>query len=106
MSDHPSGYEKRDTSIRSIALTALVSVVLMVVIVLVLYNYFINTREEVFYEQALKPVAPEMPAIRRAEDSILSGYGVVDSVAGTYRIPIEQAMKLLAVDSTGTTPVK
>jgi hypothetical protein len=106
MSDHPAGYEKRDTSIRSIFLTALVSVVLIVVIVLVLYNYFINTREDVFSDQALKPVAPELPAIRRTEDSILGGYGLVDSAAGTYRIPIEQAMKLLAVDSASATSVK
>jgi len=106
MSDHPSGYEKRDTSIRSIFFIALATTVLIVVIVLLLYNYFVVTREEVYYEQALKPVAPELPALRQAEDSILNGYGVVDSAAGTYRIPIEAAMRLLAVDSAGTTPIK
>ncbi|MEW5794789.1 MAG: hypothetical protein AB1772_00380 [Candidatus Zixiibacteriota bacterium] len=103
MSDHPSGYETRDTSIRGIIITSVVTVVVIVILVIAMYDYFIKTREEVFYEQALKPQSPELKELRRIEDSVLTSYELIDSASGTFRIPITQAMGLIATESAGTT---
>jgi len=106
MSDHPSGYETRDTSIRAILITTLATVVFIVIMIIVLYDYFISTREEVIYEQALKPQSPELPALRRVEDSVLNSYELTDSLNRTYRVPITRAMELIAAESAGTTSRK
>lgn len=104
MSDHPSGYEKRDTSIRSILVTTIITVVVLVVSIVVIYDYFITTREAVIYDQSLRPEAVELVALRAAEDSILTSYELIDTLHGTYRIPIDRAMELLAAESAGTVP--
>ena len=106
MSDLPSTSEKRDTGVRSIFLTVLVAVVIIVVLVMVLYNYVVKTRGDISFGQTTTAVTSELPELRRAEDSILNSYGVVDSAAGVYRVPIVRAMELIAVDSTGHTPSK
>jgi len=104
MSDHPSGYEKRDTSIRSILVTAIVTVAVIVVCIIVLYDYFISTREAVIYDQTLRPEVVELVALRAAEDSLLTTYELIDTLNQTYRIPIERAMELQAAESAGTSP--
>ena len=104
MSDHPSGYEKRDTSIRSILVTTIITVAVIVVSVIVVYDYFISTREAVIYDQSLRPEAVELVALRAAEDSILTSYELIDTLNKTYRIPIDRAMELQAAESAGTSP--
>jgi hypothetical protein len=104
MADHPSGYEKRDTSIRSIVVAALVTVVALVIAIIILYDYFIATKEAVIYDQSLRPESEELIKVRQAEDSVLNSYELIDPEQRTYRVPIARAMELLAAESAGTTP--
>ena len=102
MSDHPSGYEKSDTSIKSILIVTIATVLFIVVSVILLYDYFIATKEAVIYDQVLRPEAVELVELRKAEDSILTTYELIDTTNRTYRIPIQRAMELLAAESAGT----
>ncbi len=104
MTDHPSGYEKRDTSIRSKVVAAVVTVAVLVVAIVLLYDYFIATKEAVIYDQSLRPESEELVELRRVEDSVLNSYELIDPEHGTYRVPITRAMELLAAESVGTTP--
>jgi hypothetical protein len=106
MSDHPSGHEERTTNVRGVFLTTLIASIILVVLVYALYHYFVETQGGMTGDQALKTTVSELPAMRRAEDSVLNSYGVINATTGTFRIPIEQAMRLMAVDSSGATSVK
>lgn len=101
-SGHPSGYEKRDASVRGVLITALVVVVLIVVALVGLWDYFVATREEIVYEQTLRPASQQLIELQKLEDSILIHYEFIDSISGRYRIPIARAMELMADESTGT----
>lgn len=97
--DHPSGYEKRDANVLGITIVAVAVVVLVVLFVVWLDDYFVHTREELTYEMSLKPVSPERLELEARDDSLLSTYGVTaDTAEVTYRIPIEAAMKLVAAE--------
>lgn len=99
---HPSGYEKRDASVRSLVGVIVVSVVVIVIAVVLLYDYFIAVREEVVQEQVLQPEAPDLNALHAAETEVLTSYRLIDSVKGTYQVPIDSAMALLAREAAGT----
>ena len=99
---HPSGYEKRDASVRSLLGVIVVSVVVLVIAVVLLYDYFIAVREEVVQEQVLRPEAPDLKVLQAAENEILTSYRLIDSVKGTYQVPIDSAMALLAREAAGT----
>lgn len=97
--EHNAGYEKRDTSPLAITITTIVSVMLLAVTVVVLYDYFLTTKEKIIFEQVLQPESKELLLLQRNADSVLASYELLDSATGTYRIPIEQAMRLLANDA-------
>lgn len=98
--EHNAGYEKTDTNPLAIMITAVVSILLLIVTIVVLYDYFITTKEAIIFEQLLQPESKDLLLLRRNADSVLTSYELLDSTTGTYRIPIEQAMKLLATDAT------
>ena len=100
--DHPSGYEKQDTSTRAILIATAISLVLIAGAVIVLWDYYIVTREAIVYEQALAPRSQQLLELQELEDSLLTTYEFVDSTAGVYRIPIERAMELMASEAAGT----
>ena len=97
-----AGYEEKDANVRAILVTAIVSVVVIALIVVALYRYFISTREEVYQQQVLQTVSRDLLELTRLEDSVLSSYELLDSINGTYRVPIERAMELLVEESPGT----
>ena len=96
------GYEKRDTNIRAIVLTGIVSIVVIVIIVIALNSFFVTTRENVYQQQVLQPVSRDLIELTRVEDSVLTTFEMLDPTRRTYRVPIEYAMKLLVEESTGT----
>jgi hypothetical protein len=106
MGDQTTRQTERDPNIRGIVFTSVIIVIIIVGLVFAVFHYFGDTLEGISSDQALKTTVSELPAMRRAEDSVLNSYGVINAAAGTYRIPIEQAMRLMAVDSSGATPVK
>lgn len=96
------GYEKQDANVRAIVVTAIVSVLVLVVVVLALDRYFVVTQEEIYQEQVLRTVPHELLELRRVEDSVLNSYELLDSLTKTYRVPIDRAMDIIVEEAPGT----
>ncbi len=90
-----TGYEKKDINLRTIFITIIVSVTLLLIFFVWSWNYFKTTKDKIVYENVLKPESPLLKEVRQREDQILHSYGVVDAEQGKYRIPIERAMERL-----------
>jgi len=100
--DRPGGYEKQDASVRAVLITTVVALVMLGIALIALWDFYTSTREKVVYEQTLAPQSQQLLELHKLEDSILNGYQFVDSTKGTYRIPIERAMELMAAETAGT----
>ena len=98
-SDHPSGYEQRDTNVGKIVLIAVLTVLFVTVSSVVLHEYLVMTKEQLVYELVLQPVAADYVQLRAQEDSVLTTYALIDSATQTYRIPVDSAMKLVAAEA-------
>lgn len=94
--DEPGGYEKSDVSVPKALVVGLLLTLLIIGFAVVLNEYFISVTEEIAYEQQLAPESQALRELRAQEAEQLHSYGVVDTAAGTYRIPIERAMELEA----------
>jgi hypothetical protein len=110
--DSGPGYEASDLQPRAIAvfgiaLTATVIVCLIVGVWIFDYLATRQARQDVPRSPLAKVEAPAQPRLqvsapkdlgelRAAEDKILDSYDWVNRQAGTVRIPIDQAMRLLA----------
>lgn len=106
------GYETRDLTPRAIATFLVVLAVTIVGVLLVsmwIYDYSASrlAQTEAPPLPLAKLAAPpgprlqvsapkDMQEFRAAEDAILKSYGWVDRAAGVVRIPVDQAMQLLA----------
>ena len=97
-----AGYEKRDANVRSLTLITAISVLVIIVAVVFLWDFFVSTREEIYHEQVLAPVSPELEELRAADRKALTTYQLIDSTTNTYSIPIDRAIGLMATESAGT----
>jgi hypothetical protein len=97
-----SGYEHEDVSIWKVSAVILMSVLLFALILVVIDQLFTTSRENYYYNAVLRPESKALRELRSHEDQILNSYGVVDSKAGIYRIPIKRAMKLMADEAYRT----
>jgi hypothetical protein len=93
------GYEKRDINPLKVFLFGLAGVIVIVVVVIFLSSYFTQTREEIVYEEVLKPESPALRELRAREEEELNSYAVLDDKKGVYRIPIRRAMELMAEEA-------
>ena len=91
-----SGYEKKDVNIRNLVILTGILVVVIVVISVFLVDYFAGVKEEFVYEAQLKPQSVELRELRAREAEELGSYAIIDSTVGTYRIPIDRAIELMA----------
>jgi len=108
-------HEKRDVNISGVVVFIIVLVVVGALIqgaVWVLYRHFDRTVERArvaefpLAQDSMRRLPPEprlqvdpredMANLRRSEDDVLNSYAWVDRNAGVVRIPIDQAMKLIA----------
>ncbi len=93
---HDEGYEKTDISVPKTVVVALFVIILIIGFVVVLNEYFIAVREDIVYEQQLSTVSQDLREARTHEAEMLHSYEVLNADSGTYRIPIERAMELMA----------
>jgi len=93
------GCEKRDVSVNKIIITGVIAVIVLIFVVIYLVDLFVATKEKIYYEAVLKPESTALRELRAKETDMLNSYGVIDSAAGIYRIPIERAMKLTAEEA-------
>jgi len=91
-----SEYEKKDVNLNKIILTGVISVIAIVVILVFILDFFTAVTEEIVYEQVLKPESDSLRVLRVRENEILNNYNCLDTARQVYRIPIDQAMQVLA----------
>ena len=100
--DTSAGHEKRDVRPGVVALITGASLVVLIVAIVALNEYFVSVQDSVREEQAAADTSVTLSELRLREDSLLTTQGVTDSVAGVYRIPIERAMEIMASKANRT----
>jgi hypothetical protein len=90
------GYEKRDVNVLKVALFGIAGVIMLVVLIVLMLDFFTSSREKLVYESVLKPESITLRELRARETQELESYGVIDAAKGIYRIPIKRAMELMA----------
>ncbi len=100
-SGHAGGYEKSDINPRKIIVYAAILIIVLVIMLVLLNDYFIYQKEQLYREMVLEPENQELLELRAREDSILNSYGLADTATREYRIPIDSAMKQVAEDADG-----
>ena len=98
---HADGYEKTDIDIKMIVISAVLLIAFLVVSLILLEEYFIYKKEQMYQEMVLEPENPQLVELRAKENRVLSSYGLADSAAGEYHIPIDSAMKQVAATAGG-----
>ncbi len=89
------GYEKKDVSVKAIVIGSFLTVLLIVVFVVFLNDFFIINKEKYIYENVLNVKSAELQELKASEDSLLNHYKLIDSKKGIYQIPIDQAMTVV-----------
>ena len=98
---HADGYEKTDIDIKMIVIYAVLLIAFLIVSLILLEEYFIYKKEQMYQEMVLEPENPQLVELRAKENRVLSSYGLADSAAGEYHIPIDSAMKEVAATAGG-----
>ena len=94
--ENKSGYEKKDVNLKFVIGISLLSIVIFVVIIVFLTDYFISEESKIVYETQLQPESVNLKDLQAEEEEILTTYKILDAEKGIYRIPIERAINLLA----------
>jgi len=97
-----NSYEKRDVNAGKIMLFVALFAVFLAVTIVLLNDYFTAATEEQIYDAVLRPESAALRELRAREDEMLNSYKILDSTKGTYQIPIERAMKLMADEAFQT----
>jgi len=74
-------------------------IVLIVVCSFIIEQYFLISRERDYYEMVLKPENPQLNELHLSEEQRLHNYQLIDTAKGIWRIPIDSAIKLEAVEA-------
>jgi len=97
-----AGYEKRDVNIFMVIGLSVVLVTFLIVILVFLIDYFVETKEQMVYEAQLQPESVDLKSLLATENEELTSYKVLDAQRGVYRIPIDRAMELLVREASFT----
>jgi hypothetical protein len=92
----PTGYDKQAVSLGRVVFIAMVSLIILVLVSIGGRTAFIIAKEKVYTEQVLKQKSDILIELEEHESEVLTSYGVVDAENGIYRIPIEEAMDIIA----------
>ena len=98
---HADGYEKTDIDPKKIFIFAALLIAFLIISIILLDDYFIYKKEQMYREMVLEPENPQLLELRAKENRVLGSYGLADSAAGEYHIPIDSAMKQVAATAGG-----
>ena len=94
--ENNTGYEKRDVSLGRVFLYGILGVIFLVIIIIFVVDQFISVKEEIIYEQVLRPESAALRELRAREIEELDSYKLLNDKDSIYRIPIERAKQLMA----------
>lgn len=99
MSTGKNDYERSDINPKMVIGYSIAGVIILIVILVLLSDYFMIEKEDIVFETNLKPVSAELRQIRSMETEALTNYKILDKDKGIYQIPIERAMQLIAEEN-------
>jgi hypothetical protein len=98
--DPKEGFDKQEPQAGAIAGFAIGSVVLLIITIVALQQYFNKIWEEAVYEKVLAPPSEQLIDLHNREDWNLTHYGYSDKASGTVRIPVDRAMELFKQEAS------
>ena len=100
-SDNKSaGYEKRDVNIFMVIGLSVLLITLLIIILVLLTDYFVESKEQMIYEAQLQPDSVDLKSLLASEQEELTSFKILDTERGIYQIPIDRAMELLVKEAS------
>jgi hypothetical protein len=91
-----AGYDAHEANLKPVIIIGVSSVILLVLSIILIDQYFIATKERLVEEMVLSPQSTALRELRAREEEALNSYRVIDAEKGIYQIPIDRAMELIA----------
>lgn len=97
--DPREGFDRDEPSSGAIAAFAVGSLILLVLTIGAITQYFNHVWDEAVYEKVLAPPSELLKEVRGRDDWNLTHYMYLDKNSGQVRIPIDRAMELVLQDA-------
>lgn len=97
--DPREGFDRAEPSAGAIASFAIGSLVLLVITILAIQQYFDHIWSQAVYEKVLAPPSEQLKEVRGRDDWNLTHYLYMDKPSGQVRIPVDRAMELVLQDA-------
>ena len=93
-----AGYEKKDISVKPVAIGGAIFIIIIAVTLLLLHEYDIRVVDDTVYEFRLSKRSNKLIKLQESEEKSLNSYKVVDEEEQVYQIPIDKSKELLLND--------
>ncbi len=97
--DPKEGFDRQEPSSGAIAVFAIGSLVLLVLTIGAIAQYFNHIYDQAVYEKVLAPPSEQLKEVRGRDDWNLTHYLYMNKESGVVRIPVERAMELNLQDA-------
>lgn len=97
--DPREGFDRDEPSAGAIAGFAIGSLILLVLTIGAIQQYFNHIWNEAVYEKVLAPPSELLRDVRGRDDWNLTHYMYMDKASGQVRIPVDRAMEILLQDA-------
>jgi len=97
--DPKEGFDHTEPASKSIVGFAIGSVLLLILTIVALQQYFDKIWQEAVYEKVLAPPSEQLKDLHYREDWYLTHYSFTDKKTGVVRIPLDQAMDAFAKEA-------
>jgi len=97
--DPREGFDHQEPSSGAIAAFAVGSMILLVLTIVAIQQYFEHIWTQAVYEKILAPPSEQLKEVRGRDDWNLTHYMYMDKASGQVRIPVERAMELNLQDA-------
>jgi hypothetical protein len=92
--DPSEGFDKAEPNVRSIWGFTIASILVLVLVLVALQQYFVKIWSDAVYEKVLTAPDTQLQMVRGRDDWDLTHYMYLDKKAGQIRIPVERATDL------------
>src|SRR5580704_16773810 len=97
--DPHEGFDRAEPSAGAITAFMIGSLILLVLTILAIQQYFDHIWNQAVYEKVLAPPSELLHEVRGRDDWNLTHYMYLDKPSGQVRIPVDRAMELLLEES-------
>lgn len=97
--DPREGFDRAEPSVGAIFAFAIGSMLLLVMTIFAIQQYFEHIWNEAVYEKILAPPSEQLREVRGRDDWNLTHYMYMDKATGQVRIPLDRAMELNLQDA-------